>query len=283
MVEKQNEDKNENGRVRRLLTNPWLGPVGIFVGIVGILIAIYFGTKPDARRELTLTQTGSSILVYDPSFTKAFTLKPERLLWSPPGTKSLNEKVYAISFAIWNDGKLPIKPEHILKQLEIQIGNDNKRPSAIWEIRSLAWSREEIKFQIKDVSVKRGVSPTIPINFRILEQGDGANLQAIYSASEELDVRLIGTVESIAQNAFFPKKKLFWSQIIAALIAPIFLLYMSWEAWREGNKLAALIVLSLSILIIVLNFYKWDKFTELKEMPKFSYQPIIEASVDNLK
>ena len=272
-------NESGDGKFRQLLANPWVGGTGLVLTSISIIVAVYFGVRSTAKRELILTQEKPSILVFDPGVTDAFDLMPKSLLWSRSGIDPLSEKVHGVSFAIWNDGRLSIRPEHILRALRIQIGSGRKQPVAIWGVRSSFWSREEIALKPSTHVEEENGFPQIPIGFRILEQNDGGSFQVIYSGPEDISVSLRGTVEGIPRDAFFPKMKLNWG--VLSLV--IFLLSLALYAylgliWRRRKLLIGDISMIILILVMaaLIFFQQRSEITVLVEMPEFDYRPSIE-------
>lgn len=271
-------NESGDGKFRQLLANPWVGGTGLVLTSISIIVAVYFGVRSTAKRELILTQEKPSILVFDPGVTDAFDLTPKSLLWSRSGIDPLSEKVHGVSFAIWNDGRLSIRPEHILRVLRIQIGSGRKQPVAIWGVRSSFWSREEIALKPSTHVEEENGFPQIPIGFRILEQNDGGSFQVIYSGPEDIQISLKGTVEGIARNIFFPKRKINW------YLLGTFILFLM----MTGSMIATMIIdrrwtvsritMMLAVLFMVV-FYgisQRSKMVELADIPKFDYRPSIE-------
>lgn len=272
-------NESGDGKFRNFLANPWVGGTGLVLTSISVIVAVYFGVGPTAKRELTLAQEKPSMLVFDPEVTDAFDLTPKSLLWSRPGMDPLSEKVHGVSFAIWNSGRVSIKPEHILKPLRIRIGDDVKQPVAIWEVRPSFWSREEIKMEInRDVDEENGL-PRIPIDFRILERGDGGSFQVIYSGPEDMSISLRGTVEGIPGDTFFPKRKLNWGILAIIIYFSSIALYGYIRLVRRTRKVRILdillIVAALSMAVTVA-FIERSKITVSVEMPEFDYKPSIE-------
>lgn len=263
-----------DGRVSRLLANPPVGAIGLILASISIVLALYFGVKSVAKRELVLAQEKPSILVFDPGVTDAFSLTPKFLLWSRPDTDPVGEKVYGVSFAIWNNGRLSIKPGHILKSLRVRIGDETKQPIAVWDVHPSFWAREEIKIKTNRNIVEENGLPEIPINFQILEQGDGASFQVIYSGPEEINISLRGTVEGIPQNAFFPKSKLDWGEL-GLLSATILAWAMVARALVRRKRIVLVAVLVPAFVVLIILVYVTPWFTKLAEIPKFTYKPSI--------
>ena len=161
-----------------------------------------------------------ALLVYDPEVTEAFSLNPNPtgVAWSRESTLE-EDKVWAITFAIWNSGNLAIKAGDVLAPLNIQVGTASASPEIIWEIRTLGWSRKEVDFSVLDDDIKEvdGVV-SIPIEFRIMENEDGARLQLIYSGSGDLPITLRGTIEGNKTNEFLPARTLDKGKLFPVLI-----------------------------------------------------------------
>ena len=85
------------------------------LALIGIAVRVYsVWFRPEPHREPQLAVDVQPILVYDPAVTEAFRLDPnrEKSSWQQSENTETN-KVWAIDLAIWNNGDLPIKPEHI--------------------------------------------------------------------------------------------------------------------------------------------------------------------------
>lgn len=270
-------NESGDGKFRNFLANPWVGGTALVLTSISVIVAVYFGVGPTAKRELILAQEKPSILVFDPEVTDAFDLTPKSLLWSRPGIDPLSEKVHGVSFAIWNSGRLSVKPEHILNPLRIRIGDEVKQPVAIWEVRSSLWSREEIKMKINgDVDEENGL-PQIPIDFRILERGDGGSFQVIYSGPQDMSISLRGTVEGIPGDTFFPKRKLNWGVLgMIIYLSSIALFGYIGLVWRTRKVKISDILVIVAILSMVVTVAFTQKIIVLVEMPAFDYNPSIE-------
>ena len=121
--------------------------------------------------------------------------------------------------------------------------------------------------------------PQIPTNFRILEQGDGASFQVIYSGPEDISVSLRGTVEGIPRDAFFPKMKLNWGvlSLVILLLSLALFAYLG-LIWRRRKLLIwdiSMIILML-VMAALIFFQQRSEITVLVEMPEFDYKPSIE-------
>jgi hypothetical protein len=107
--------------------------------------------------------------------------------------KDLRANVSALIVYFWNDGKAPIKAEDVLEPLRIEID----QACEILDVRLLKVSRPLTRFAKGDVSETRKNS--LPISFSILEHGDGAAIQIIYTGNPDAGVKMLGVVVGAGQ------------------------------------------------------------------------------------
>jgi len=96
--------------------------------------------------------------------------------------------VTALRLYFWNDGQIPIKRTDILDTLRIEM----QEPAEILEARILKHSRSVIKFRTGSIQGK--YKNILPLSFDILEQGDGAALQIIYSGDPNANISIEGAI-----------------------------------------------------------------------------------------
>jgi len=262
------------------------------IALVSIGIAVYVGWfRPEPQRQPQLAIAAQPILVYDPEVTEAFRLDPnrEKIVWQQSESTETH-KVWAINLAIWNNGALPIKPEHILPpnqgRLVVEIGSFEFPPSVIWELRTLSWSRRVVNFSVatNDAMLIDGTRVSISIGFDILEKDDGARLQLIYSGPRETPIVLRGTIEGLPnQEQFLPTRKFNPRAFVALtpwLPAFIFALglvlvrrrqFKSRESFRWAIGVVAMLA-TLTFLTGVLIILTGEHY-KLAEIPVFDFVP----------
>lgn len=284
---------------RRFPIGTTIGVVGLLIGLMGVGLALYFNLTPPGARELQLVINSDPVLVYDPDVTASFSLQPNpgAILWLE--TANLDDhKVWAINFTIWNSGSIPIKPDHVLSPLQIGIGSPDHRPEVIWELRSINWSREEIKFQAPSGTIESiDGTPRVPLDFRILEEGDGVQMQLIYSGSSDTAIALEGTIEGMRGNEFPPIKHLQFGRAVSLIVLIVggLIVFVTWirlhkmvdpervlfdfSVGRTSMKLLVLdflrntLSIVLTVVLVAILILVDGGFYLAPEIPNFSYKP----------
>jgi hypothetical protein len=150
--------------------------------VVGFVLAYYWHAQSVQERAPTYYASPERTRILDTSIPA-----PSQLQVLYKG-KDLNENINAVIVYVWNDGKLAIKSEDVLEPLGIQLP-----PGAqILDTRVLRVSRAVTRFAKGEVSdIAKNL---LPISFRILERGDGAAVQIIYTGAPDARVSLQGTI-----------------------------------------------------------------------------------------
>jgi hypothetical protein len=103
-----------------------------------------------------------------------------------------NVDVTTAQVAIWNAGKQSIRGENILE--DVVIFTDPPVPILEASIRQR--SREVTGFTLADIPESLA-SGSVPVSWRILEEGDGASIQLIYVGAQAVDFRVEGVIEGL--------------------------------------------------------------------------------------
>jgi hypothetical protein len=165
--------------------------LGIFFGIttvVGFVLAFYWHAQSVQERDPTYYVSQQRTRILDTSIPA-----PSQLQVLYKG-KDLNANISAVIVYVWNDGKLAIKAEDVLEPLRIQLAPG----SGILDTRLLRVSRAVTRFAKGEVS--DAAKNSLPISFSILERGDGAALQIIYTGNPDAAVSLQGTILGVAET-----------------------------------------------------------------------------------
>jgi len=172
-------DKPKN-RVIRFFSNPLVGGLGTIIGLISILLAIYFYLDQRQFRKLT----------YYVHPVKAAIVKAGQVsqLTAIYADKPIKTDITAAQVAFWNQGKLAIKDNDILKSIVLYTGD--KTPILEATIRKV--SRDVIKLQLQTQEARNG---RVTISWQILEQNDGGVIQLIYAGSPDVDIRFSGVIE----------------------------------------------------------------------------------------
>lgn len=159
---------------------PYVGPL---IGLAGVSLALYFHAQSIQERVPTFYVGPQRAVIVDargPAPSDLEVLYRKR----PVGST-----VIAVTIYVWNDGKLPIRAADILGD---PIGVALPAGAEILEGRVLKASRGVCRFVLGQVNEQARNS--IPITFDILEHGDGAAIQLIYTGTPEAEVIVTGTI-----------------------------------------------------------------------------------------
>jgi hypothetical protein len=182
-------DKPKN-LVVRFFSNPLVGGVGT---VIGILLAVYFYSEQREFRKLT----------YYVHPVKAVVVKAGQAseLTAIYADKPIKTDITAAQVALWNQGKLPIKGNDVLKPIVLH--TTDKSPILEATIRKV--SRDVIKLQLQPHEAQNG---RIAISWQILEQNDGGIIQLIYAGSPDVDILFEGVIEgqNKIERIVYPEK-----------------------------------------------------------------------------
>lgn len=156
------------------------GFLGSMASIVAIPLALYFYLASVRTRELSWTVQMVRTIIFDPLDTTTFSVVHNEAV--------IKQRVMAVQVAIWNNGAEPIHQDDILEPIYLLLDP----PGEVLEARTRETAREVSRFDIGKEGWKEG---KVPLSWKILERGDGAVVQIIYTAEKGVDIRLKGTVE----------------------------------------------------------------------------------------
>ncbi|WP_339900121.1 hypothetical protein [uncultured Gilvimarinus sp.] len=160
-----------------------MGIIGSIASLIGLFLAIVF----------FFAAQKSPNLVYSIHPTKNVLLRadiPSDLSVLYKGEAIKDKDIVAISLSIWNDGSQSIRPSSILESVKIEF---TPRVN-ILEANVTKLSRAVTKLSLsQDQNVLNG--GVVPLEWNILESGDGANIQVIYAGSLEATVSVKGVIE----------------------------------------------------------------------------------------
>jgi hypothetical protein len=209
----------------------WLGLLGLVAGLAGITLAVYFYHAGRATR--------IPIFIEDPVRTEI--LSQERIADAPirvfrsDGQEVVSD-LMSTRFYIWNDGKAPIRSEHVLKDILITLDGDD---DSIVDFRLQSISRD-----VTELSLSRHPSDTaktLELSFKILEQYDGATGQIIYEGNPQSKLVINGTIEGVTEFRASPEnmKRQDWYKICfvgIGMLGNILVLTTFNRALRQSTK-----------------------------------------------
>jgi hypothetical protein len=176
----------------------WLNRIGAVVGILGVAFGVYAYVNCLPVRRLTFYADPASALIVKSGQTS-------NLIVSYEG-QPISADVIAAQIAVWNAGKLPIKPEHIRDPIIIK--TDPPCPILEPTIRASTPDRGKIiNAQIDKTDAPLG---RIKLTWDLLEQDDGFQIQLIFAGPS--DTRLVpsGVIEGQKHIAILPAQRTDW-------------------------------------------------------------------------
>lgn len=199
--------------------------------------------------------------------------------------KDLNANVSAVTLYIWNDGKLPIKAEDVLEPLKVQL----EAGCEILDARLLKVSRTLTNLAKGEVPETEKNS--ISMSFRILERGDGAALQIIYTGKPDTAVSVKGAIVGAGEPRILPhndspfakrtRKQQKWRStrvsyafFFLTLLTLFFAGFRTWTVLKSGNKLR----LAHYLLILTAVVYVATALFMIRE-DRLTFQPGVPASI----
>ena len=175
----QDPDNPGDPAVLQFFKNPWVGITATICTIISIPLGFYFFAASQRSREAM------------------FYVHPQRALIVQAGGSSQLKVLYkdtevrtdvvAVQVSFWNNGREPIRTEHILAPVLFSI--IQKTP--ILEATIQKTFREVSQIHLDESDLRNG---SLGVSWKILEQGDGAVIQLIM-AGKASDFVAKGTIE----------------------------------------------------------------------------------------
>ena len=167
----------------------WIGILGLAVGVVGIGMSYhYYSISVRERKPLFVPDPDRTLLIDSRSIGDS-AIRITRLDGSV-----IEGSISSARFYFWNGGRLPIRPEHILKPIVVSLEGQN---AEILDYKILKVSRPDIVAPRVSM-IKDGVS-RLGIDFQILDHGDGFSVQLTFSGSPDAPLVISGAVEGAAE------------------------------------------------------------------------------------
>lgn len=163
--------------------NFWFGIIGIAIGIIGIVLAVYFYQASKIKPLLTFGVYPLKTELQRPDYDK-------ELGFIYNGKPLDAEIITSVQVSIWNGGTRSIRDSDVLDPFRLVMPDG----AAILSVRVKKTSRPICGFERLD-NQEDYKSGTCRLKWRILEPGDGAVLQIIYTGSARRDPKLEGAME----------------------------------------------------------------------------------------
>jgi hypothetical protein len=167
--------------VLRIVCHP---VTGFIVGIVGIVLAVYFYFAGVSKPNLTL--------LLHPIRTPIVRAGGLSELSVSLRGKPIAGNLTAAQFVIWNAGKAPIRHADILRPLVLMTASN----CPIYEATIRSVSRPVIAFQLVTNEIASG---RLGFDWKILEYNDAASIQVLYGGDQELGFSEVGVM--VGQNS----------------------------------------------------------------------------------
>lgn len=161
----------------------WFGIVGTFVGIISVVLTLYFYQVSKIKPLLTFGVHPLKTELQRPDYDK-------ELGFIYKGKPVDSGSITSVQVSIWNAGTRSIRDSDVLDPLRLAMPDG----SAILSVRVKKTSRPICGFECLD-NQDDYKSGRCRLKWLILEPGDGAVLQIIYAGSARRDPTLEGAVE----------------------------------------------------------------------------------------
>lgn len=176
----ESESSGSAKQPQSIFSNPVFKIIVSFASIIGPILAAYFYFASVETRHL--------VCFVHPA--KANVVKAEqssRLHIELDGKKVVRD-VTAVQIALWNEGEKSIRKENMLKPLVISTSPANP----IIEARIQKVTRDVVDLTLTTDEIHNGY---LKVNWKILEQNDGAILQLIYFGGSDVPIKATAIVE----------------------------------------------------------------------------------------
>ncbi len=167
------------GLVQWLSRHPLLGLWGLIVGVASLVVSVVLFFESQKERAICYTVSASPTTI-----VRAGQSSDLRVHFKD---KELTSDVSSIQILVWNNGKESVKRENILSPVSLALSPRD----AILEARVKKTTRGLVGFQIDGANAPSGI---LALSWNILEAGDGALLEVIYTGTS-VQVGIDGAVE----------------------------------------------------------------------------------------
>jgi hypothetical protein len=169
-----------SGPIWNWFGQPWVGVVGTICSAIGIVLSIWFYYAGHRARSLSIYVNPVRTTIVKSGRTS------ELRVFSKD--QEIKSDVSAVQLAIWNGGREPIKPEHVLS--EIRIKTQPAVPILEATLRNISRSVTKLGLDTRDAA-----NGSVTLNWRILEYMDGCSVQIVYLGGPEVQFTAAGTIE----------------------------------------------------------------------------------------
>lgn len=166
-----------------------LNTLGFLIGILGIILSIYYYELSKREKEPTFIIDPIKFEILKSSSTH---LAPIKILTLD--SSEIKDDVTSLTFYFWNKGKEPLKSEDLLTDINFYLNNNAK----IIDFKILKSSRDVCKIKLLKQS-----SDSLKLDFKILEENDGFTGQIIFEGSEQTRLKIAATIIGVKNVSDF--------------------------------------------------------------------------------
>ena len=179
MNEIQNNEKHRSIFLA-FFSNPVVGVLGSIASVIGVVLAVYFYINGLQKRQLTYYVHPVKSIVAAANQASRLSIRLDN--------KPITGSVTAAQIAIWNAGKLPIRPEHVLSPLVLSTGSG----CPIIEARIRKKCREVVNIDLDTKKLNKG---QLGLTWNILEQNDGGIIEIIFAGPVDTEIQATAVIE----------------------------------------------------------------------------------------
>jgi hypothetical protein len=224
----------------KFFANPWFGLIGSIASVLGVVLAIYFYTEGREKHELAYYVNPARAVVVQKGSASKLTVTFDN--------QPVTTDITAAQIAVWNEGKLPIRKDDILKSILLRTEGAPILEASVRKI-----SRDVTQFSISDREIHNG---QVLLSWNILEHNDGAIIQVIYAGGPFVKVWLDGVVEGqpALTNAIPPSRTTWWVIFVFTMLgfADLVLYYLTKSMPKILRFGVMAVLIPLVIIMIVL-------------------------------
>lgn len=174
---------DKDSKAFNFFSNPIVGVLGSIASLLGLILAVFFYFSAEKSPELvySIHPTKSVLVAKDISSDISVFYKDEAIT---------DSDIVAVSLSIWNDGNSSIRTSSILEPILINLGHDVRILEAT--VTKASRTVTGIEISDEDEMFKKG---NVSLSWKILEGGDGGNIQIIYAGSKDAELKITGIIE----------------------------------------------------------------------------------------
>jgi hypothetical protein len=173
----------EKNKAVKFFSNPAVGIIGSIASLLGLLLAVIFYFSAEKSPELVYSVHPTKNVLVTENISSDITV----FYKNKPITDT---DIVAVNLSIWNNGNSSIRNSSILEPVLINLGSDVTILEAT--ITKVSRTVTDLKITPQEASFERGI---VPISWKILEGGDGGNIQIIYAGPKDTALKITGIIE----------------------------------------------------------------------------------------